>query len=442
MQSDTRQINFDVSRTQAAFLYSTEKFVAGLGGYGSGKTTVLADSIILSGIQNLNKTGMVVASDFGRLSRDLLPKLFERLDLYEIKSKWVKQAMPGLTSRALMIGPGWINATVQIGSADSPDSLKGPTLSWISVEEGTLLPRYIPGKSEPLWVILISRLREEGGTHRIRITGTPEGRGNWTCDPGRFETAPDDVNQMDTWSRTYRIVRMPTWSNRWLPSDYVSTMADNLDPQQQKEKIEGVPAAGIGSAAYYAFDRARHVAPTNYDRYRGMVYVGLDFNVNPICSTLSQFHKRHFHVFDEIALPHSNTPSMCRALIARLAAIGLKPQQVEVCPDASGRARTTIGRSDFQILKAFGFVNLRYPKEGNPLVRDRLASVNGALYHGRVTIDPRCRGLIRDLINVSLDDAGDIAKSNAELSHLSDGFGYVVNKVMPVRYQSAATRVA
>jgi hypothetical protein len=379
---------------------------------------------------------MIVASDFPRLSRDVIPGLLEWLDRFEIDVEWIKPSVPGAHSRAMLLGKGWLNSIIHVGSADSPDSLKGPNLGWLAVEEATLLPRFIPGRQEPLWVVLFSRLRVPGASNTADLSGTPEGRQCWICDPGRFETAPTDIRQMAAWQRDYRVIRASTGSNVFLPSTYEQDLRNSLDPSQVREKIDGYSSARVGGSAYYAFDRTKNVVRIKYDPLRGEIRVGLDFNINPMSAILAQFHAGKILVFDEISLPDSNTPAMARELIRRLEALHLRPAAVEVYPDASGRARQTCGDSDFNVLRSAGFTRIKSPP-ANGRVRDRLLAVNGALYHLRLLIDPRCAGLIRDLVNVTVDAAGEIVKTKANLTHLSDALGYPAVRLLPVRRHAA-----
>ena len=53
---------------------------------------------------------------------------------------------------------------------------------------------------------------------------------------------------------------------------------------------------------------------------------------------------------------------------------------------------------------------------------------------GNCIIDPRCKTLIRDLEQVvNKEGTRDIDKSNPELTHMSDGFGYAVDYEYPIR---------
>ena len=94
----------------------------------------------------------------------------------------------------------------------------------------------------------------------------------------------------------------------------------------------------------------------------------LDFNVNPMCSVIVQIEDysttedRYYgrravivRVLDEIVLPNSNTAEMCQAFLNRIHGWtnGSSPTTVRVYGDAAGSARSTAGRSDYQIIREF-----------------------------------------------------------------------------------------
>lgn len=433
MAEPTLVISHPMTAPQREFMLSPSRFTTLSGGYGSGKSWALRLKSLYRACQNPGMPGMIVASDYGRLSRDVLPGFFELCDEHEISREWLRQPMPGLPARALLLGQGWLDSIVYFGSMDAPEAIKGANLAWITCEEITLFPRNLPGKDEPTWGVLISRLRIPGATNTIDGSGTPEGKNSWTCDPGRFETAPDSPEQVAAWLRDYRVIRAGTASNPFVADTYMADLRNTLDPIQQREKIDGMPAAGGGGQCYYAFDRARNVRRVRYSRLCGEIVIAQDYNVDPACALLCQFARGFLFVFDEVVLPNSNTPAMARELARRVKALGSRPDECVVFPDAAGRARQTSGTSDHAIMRQHGFTRLRFNRSGNPPVIDRVNSVNGALYHGRVLIDPSCVTIIRDLSQVASGPDGCPIKTTRALTHTSDALGYVVMRLLPIR---------
>ena len=76
-----------------------------------------------------------------------------------------------------------------------------------------------------------------------------------------------------------------------------------------------------------------------------------------------------------------------------------------------------------------------------PRVSDRLNSMNNAFKH--MTIDPRCKELIKDLEQVALKEGTrDLDKSNKDLTHMTDALGYFVDYEFPVRKPITKTFMA
>ena len=100
-------------------------------------------------------------------------------------------------------------------------------------------------------------------------------------------------------------------------------------------------------------------------------------------------------------------------------------------PDPAGQQRRTSAPiTDHQILSREGF-RLKVKRQA-PRVIDRMNAVNNAF--GFTIIDPKCKNLIKDFEQVILKEGTrDLDKSNPELTHFSDGFGYAIDIEYPVK---------
>ena len=109
-------------------------------------------------------------------------------------------------------------------------------------------------------------------------------------------------------------------------------------------------------------------------------------------------------------------------------------------PDPAGKQRRTSARlTDHDILKKEGI--MIKVKRSAPRVVDRLNSMNNAFK--TMVIDPRCKGLIKDLEQVSLKEGTrELDKNNKELTHMSDALGYFVDYEFPVRKPVTTTYMA
>ncbi len=142
--------------------------------------------------------------------------------------------------------------------------------------------------------------------------------------------------------------------------------------------------------------------------------------------------------------PFSNTQAACEEFLRRVGLWIANRGQValDVYGDAAGNARSTAGRSDYQIIREFfrretQFRVSYHVPAANPPVKDRVNAVNALLCnsegHRQTFIDPnQCKRLVKDLEQVvwaadgSGNMTGQIDKTNPALTHVSDALGYLI----------------
>ena len=103
---------------------------------------------------------------------------------------------------------------------------------------------------------------------------------------------------------------------------------------------------------------------------------------------------------------------------------------IYVYPDASG-SRTqssSMSRSDHSMLRSAGFV-VRV-NGTNPLIKDRVLSVNNAFDKGKLFVSEGCKNLIEALEQQVYDTNGFPEKDGKD--HINDAFGYAVSHLCPV----------
>ena len=188
-----------------------------------------------------------------------------------------------------------------------------------------------------------------------------------------------------------------------------------------------------GNRAAYNFDRQIHVKQT--DQRTNRLAWGIDFNVDYMSAVLIMEFTNSIHYLNEIRLTNSNTEEMAKEM-KKIA------PNIPVYPDAAGRSRsTTSNRSDHQILKDHSFYIIA--KKANPPVIDRLNALNRMLKdaNGRVrmTVDPKCVYLIKDLEQVQRTRDGKIDKSDIKLTHMMDACSYYISYKYPVVKREAVS---
>lgn len=223
------------------------------------------------------------------------------------------------------------------------------------------------------------------------------------------------------------------------PEDYASMLMNPMDNVDNLSKgylkrLEGMSedrrnrfllgefSDSSDGQAYYAFDREMHIRETKGEL--GTMFIGMDFNVNPMTAIVGQYLNNTFYIHDEIFLPNSDTYKMVDALAKK----GFKG--CTIIPDSTGANRKTSGKSDHQILRDAGFT---IPRVLNPFVTDRVNNINRLFTENRIIINPKCKKLIGDLEKVSWKNEKLDQKTDPMLTHISDALGYLCWKLEPIR---------
>lgn len=231
-------------------------------------------------------------------------------------------------------------------------------------------------------------------------------------------------------------------SSEILTAKQIEILAEHMDAVVREEQLDAI-WKDVGSNVYYNFtsDNITHDAQYN-PLYP--VLVGCDFNVDPMCWTLSHEIDGVLHTFDEIFMRDTNTPKTLNYLLTKY---HQNNRGWFFYGDASSRSRKTSAvKTDYLIVKddvRFGNKKVYFFRR-NPHMKDRFASVNRAFRDGngkvRAIINPCCAHLINDLNSVSYKEfTSEIEDySGTDIGHMADGFGYMVHHVMPVRVTTHA----
>lgn len=216
-----------------------------------------------------------------------------------------------------------------------------------------------------------------------------------------------------------------------IDSEYLE-MLSKMPEKERQRFLDGLYTDESNGQVYYAFKRELHTGAVN--KQNGSIFIGMDFNVDPMSAVIGQFYNNKFHIFDEVYLNNSDTYKMCSELKLRGYA-GLT-----VIPDSTSRNRKTSGKSDHNILKEAGFNVI---DTYNPFVSDRVNNVNRLFTANRITIDTKCKKLINDLEKVvwknnELDQSG----ANKHLTHISDCLGYLCWKLDPITSMASGVKVS
>jgi PBSX family phage terminase large subunit len=203
-----------------------------------------------------------------------------------------------------------------------------------------------------------------------------------------------------------------------IDQDYLN-MLKSMPERERMRFLDGEFQDESDGQVYYEFRREDHVK--DFQEYPGTKFIFADFNVMPHCSVVAQVINGQIQVIDEWFLENSDTP---KAVFEW----SKKYKGARVIPDSTGRNRKTSGQSDFDIIKAAGFI---IESTYNPFVKDRVNLMNLRLKEGKILIHPRCKKLINDLEKVQWRNNELDQKTDPMLTHISDALGYGCHKLLP-----------
>ena len=420
---------FEVFKHQSKFIRTKEKFPALVAGYGSGKTVAFCLKALLECGRNPGKIILLAEPVYPMIKDVLQPtleNLMEELGIkFEYKASDMKYTVRFRGTRA----------TIILRSAENWRRWAGLNLACFGIDEGALL------KDDSAWKMGISRLRD--GKHLSGFTTTtPEGF-NWVYEKW-FENP----------KKGYILLNGKTMDNTFLPKEFVDTLLNNYDSKLVQAYLHGEFVNLTNQSAYYNFERTANVEPIRYNRDKPIIFC-IDFNVQPMCGVVLQRYEGDpkIRIIDEIKITHSGGGELMTERIANIVKERYKPdrysandffkknpQNIYMCyPDPAGHARKTTGDTDHNILRQQGFI-VKVKKQA-PRVIDRLNSMNNAF--NNMIIDPKCKGLIRDLEQVVVKGiTRELDKSNSELTHFSDALGYFVDYEYPCRKPATQTFIA
>ena len=421
----------------------TTRFKGYSGPIGSGKSHALVYEAPLLSRLNPGLLGLVGAPTYRMLQDSTQRAFFEVLAREGIEHTFNKQ-----DNRLRFTSNG---SEVIFRTMENPERLRGPNLAWFALDELTYT-------REDAWTRLLGRLRHPGAR---RLCGC----GVWT--PKGYDWVYRRFVEQS--SLDYRLVQADPRENVHLPSDFYDRLKDSYADLFYRQEVLGEYLDIFGGNAYYAFSD-KNIEPVKYEPRRSLCWA-LDFNVDPMCSVICQMEewkrtpwatesyevKKVLHVLDEIILGNSNTPEAAEEFIQRVRRFEDTPAQivVKIYGDASGNSRSSKStRTDYELIRE---VFRRYPQfqidmlpnRANPLVKDRINTMNNALSsvsgERSIFIDPKCKELITDLRQVrwKRDAAGNVArdidKSDARRTHVSDAVSYLVAREFGL-YGSAGER--
>lgn len=321
---------------------------------------------------------------------------------------WVERANESELSIELKNG-----SRICLKGADNYDSLRGVGINFLIMDE------FADIDPEAFYEVLRPTLSDTNGA--ALFVGTPKGTGNWSYD--MFNMAQEDPSDWDSFTYT-------TVDGGFVSPEEIEAAKSLLDKRTFAQEYLA-SFITTGNRIWYNFTRDESVKQWDQP-VPNTLYVGMDFNIDPMSAVIFARVKDTIYAIDEIEIYSSNTDEMVDELKQRY-----PNKHITVYPDPASRQRKTSagGLTDLKILQNAGFV-VKAPNSHNP-VRDGINAVNSKLMNAKdersFFVDPRCRRLIECLDRHSYKEGTSQPDKDSGYDHLADAMRYYIDYEFPVR---------
>jgi len=401
-------IRLKLTEPQERFLMSKAKHPAFVAGFGSGKSEIMCCSAISDAAHSADALIGLYAPTYDLVRLITAPRICAKLDEIGVPHKWNK-------SENIIYSSYPRFGDFVLRTMDNPARIVGYETYRSHVDE---LDTLKTENARHAWNQIIARNRQKpegikAPFNRVSAYTTPEGF-KFTYD--RWKRNPTE---------NYEIFQAATYSNPFLPSDYVDNLRASYPAELIDAYIEGQFVNLTSGTVYSSYDRTACRSSEEIKQSEPL-HIGQDFNVNNMASVIVVRRGDEWHAVAELK-GIRDTPRLIETLKEKYAG-----HHITIYPDASGGSTKTVdaSTSDLQLLRNAKF-SIRAPA-ANPRVKDRIISMNAALEKGTLLVnDAACPDLAEALEQQSYDKNGEPDKSSGH-DHPNDALGYLVNQRLPV----------
>lgn len=434
-----RTLRLTCTEPQAQFLALTCKFPAFIAGFGSGKSETLLNSAILDAMEAGSEGLIGIYEPINDLiDLIIIPRLLDKLTAMGIPHRLNQ------TKKIIKCGGGM--ASFVMRSMDNPARIVGYETMRAHIDEIDVMPEK---QAEQAWIKIMARNRQKPKTYQQMRDGLPLNRMSAYSTPEGFKFA------FKKWKKDpkpgYQMIQASTYSNPYLPDDYIETLRGSYPAQLIEAYLNGEFVNLTSGTIYNQYDRKQNSCATRI-RPGDELHIGMDFNVTNMSAIIHVIREEVHDVYrvDEDGqpvcvgqqveqVPHAvaeltkvyDTPTMIAEL---LAAYG--DHQIYVYPDASGTSRKTnnASTSDIAQLEDAGFYVIA--DAGNPPVRNRIMAMNAMLCNGygqrRYRVNELACPTYADCLEQQVwDEKGEPDKKSGN-DHCNDAAGYFIFQAFPV----------
>lgn len=307
-------------------------------------------------------------------------------------------------------------AVIQIKGAENRDSLRGVSLAGAVIDEAAFM-------AQEVWTEVV-RPSTSDQQAPVLFISSPSGW-NWFKDLYDYALSGEDPN--------------------WEAFQFTTADGGNVKPEEIEAAKRELPIKTFNQEYLASFETLSNRVYSNFDRMQNVMesdpdlndfpdlYIGIDFNVNPMSAIVGVKSADQLFLLDEVILPNSNTTELSAEIKRRY-----PKHKIRVYPDPSGRARKTSaagGITDFAILEQNGF-SVIAPR-AHPPVADRINEVQAMLQNAngqrRLFVSKKCKDMIKSLDGLVYKEKTGAPDKDSGLDHITDALGYLVHSEFPIR---------
>lgn len=393
---------------QANFLNLPHKFRAFVAGFGSGKTWCGCQGICIHTCRYPRINSGYFAPTYGQIRDIFFPTIEEVASTFGLTVD-IKE---GNKEVHYYSGKRYLSTT-KCRSMDKPGSIVGFKVGHAAVDELDVMEMK---KAESAWRKIIARLRYkvDGLKNGVDVLTTPEG---FKFVYKKFVTEKTE---------SYGLVQASTYDNEAnLPDDYIPSLIETYPSNIIAAYLNGQFVNLTSGSVYPYYDRIGLQSSEEIINNE-QLHIGQDFNVCSMSSVIFVKRGYIYHAVDELTGIY-DTPALIKTIKEKY-----PDNKIIIYPDASGDSRNTANASetDIILLRQAGFhvkVNSK-----NPMIKDRVLSVNKAFETCKVRINTaKCKKTADAIEKQPYDDNG-MPDKKSGYDHICDAFGYFVCYEMPV----------
>jgi hypothetical protein len=393
-----------LSLAQQKIAQSKRRFVCVCAGRRFGKTH-LAIRTLAKWASEPDKEIWYLAPSYRQAKMIAWKKLKKKL----IDLRWVAKINESELSIVLKNG-----SQISLKGADSYDSLRGVGLDGLVIDEAAIID------PEAWFEVLRPMLSDKQG--KALFITTPTGM-NWF-----YELFQNHLTDPEHWES----FQFTTIDGGNVPEEEVEQARRELDEKTFRQEYLATFETFSGRI-YYGFQREFNVIdakPT--DRDLDAIYIGMDFNIDPMSAVIAIRNNNDLCIIDEIRLFSSNTAEIVDEIKSRY-----PRSKVWVYPDPAARQRKTSagGVTDLTILQNAGFI-VKAPNS-HTAVRDRINAVNSRLCDStgqrHLFVTKNCKYTIEALERHVYKAGSTQPDKDSGYDHMNDSVGYMVDYLFPVR---------